>query len=448
MIRSGDIVIVAVSGGPDSVCLLHTLCDLMDDLGMDLVVAHFDHGLRPAEDEAETAFVRDLAQSLGLAFEMEKADPAVVADASIEEKARTARYRFLEQVRAAHRAQRIALGHHLNDQAETVLMRLLRGSGPSGLAGIPPVRDGVMIRPLIDVTRREIEEDLKARHVAYMTDSSNLRTDVLRNNIRLHLMPLLEQYQPRLLERLGDTAELLRSESAYLDLLADRWLDDVGETPEEGRLSFPAADFLLLPLALRRRVARQAIKRIRKTLRRIQQRHIQAIHELAQTEKPQGMLHLPKGMVIQRSYGDLIFSDRPQKDPPSFHYILEGPGTYRLEEIGKTLTLMEFQKGDVFEPDPSSWTAYLDADKIRYPLVARNPRPGDRFIPLGMGGHKKVKDLFVDLKIPLTLRRSTPILLSGDTPVWICGFRIDDRFKVRPDTQKILKITLGTSISL
>jgi tRNA(Ile)-lysidine synthase len=448
MIHSGNRVIVAVSGGPDSVCLLHLLWDLMEELGMDLVVAHFDHGLRPAEDQAETAFVKELAQSFGLPFETEKAAPAAVGDASTEEKARTARYHFLDKVRAAHRAQKIALGHHLNDQAETVLMRLLRGSGPSGLAGIPPMRDGVIIRPLIGLTRREIEDYLKAHHCAYMTDSSNLQADYLRNKIRLQLMPLLEQYQPRLLQRLGDTAELLRSENEYLDLLADRWLDEMGESPEGGDMSFPAGDFLELPLALRRRVARQAIKRLQGSLRRIQQRHIHAIHELAQTHTPQGMLHLPKGVVVQKSYGDLVFSTRPQKEPPSFQYILEGPGNYTLKEIGKTLTLVEFQKEDSFEPDRSPWTAHLDADKIRYPLIARSLRPGDRFIPLGMGGHKKVKDFFVDLKVPFTVRRSTPILLSGDTPVWIGGFRIDDRFKVRADTKKILQVTLGTSISL
>ena len=444
MIHSGDRVIVAVSGGPDSVCLLHLLYDLMDELGIDLVVAHFDHGLRPKEDEAETAFVGDLAQSLALPFDTEKAALGPVVDASIEEKARTARYHFLEKVRATHRAQRIALGHNLDDQAETVLMRLLRGSGPSGLAGIPPVRDGVIIRPLIGVPRREIEDYLKGHHCAYMTDSSNLQTEYLRNKIRLQLMPLLQQYQPRLLERLGDTAELLRAENDYLDLVADRWLDEIGEKAgeKEDELSFPVHAFLELPTPLQRRVARQAIKRIRKSLRRIEVCHIRSIHHLAQAEKPQGALHLPKGLVIQKSYDQLIFSDRAQKEPPSFHYLLKGPGTYALEEIGKTLTLVEIQKSGVLDPGHSPWTVYLDASKLRYPLIARSVRPGDRFMPLGMRGHKKVKDFFMDLKVPSKVRRATPILLSGDTPLWLAGFRIDDRFKLRPDTKKILQATL------
>jgi tRNA(Ile)-lysidine synthase len=444
MIRPGDRVVVAVSGGPDSVCLLHLLYDLRDELGIDIVVAHFNHGLRPAEDEDETAFVRGLAESLVLPFETEKAAPALVADASIEEKARKARYRFLEKVRTTRQAQKIALGHSLDDQAETVLMRLLRGSGPSGLAGIPPVRDRIIIRPLIDVPRRDIEDYLKAHHCKYVTDSSNLQTEYLRNKIRLQLMPLLREYQPRLLERLGRTAELLRDENEYMDLLADHWLDEMRSSPGEGHISFLIDDFLQLPLPLRRRVARQAIKRIRKTTRRIHRRHIHAIHNLAQAEKPQGVLHLPKGLVIQKSYDRLIFSMGAGIEPRSFYYILEGPGTYPMEEIGKTLTLVEIRKEDLFEPGPSPWTVHLDAGKICYPLVARSPRPGDRFIPLGMKGHKKVKDFFVDLKVPSQVRQATLILFSGDTPIWIAGFRIDDRFKVQPHTKKILQATLGT----
>jgi tRNA(Ile)-lysidine synthase len=442
MIDSGDRVIVAVSGGPDSVCLLHVLHDLMDELGIDVVVAHFDHGLRPAEDNAETDFVRTLAQSLNLPFETEKAGLAQMADASVEEKARTARYHFLEKVKAKHRAQKIALGHSLNDQAETVLMRLLRGSGPSGLAGIPPVRDKDIIRPLIGVTRREIEDYLKARNCAHMTDSSNLRTDYLRNKIRLHLMPLLQEYQPRLLERLGDLAALLGDENDYLDYVADRWLDEIGDSTGGGDISFPVDSFLGLPLPLRRRVARQGIRRVRKNLRRIHRRHIRAIHQLVQAERPQGVLHLPDRLVIQKSYDRLIFRSRGQEEPVAFHHVLEGPGTFSLEQIGKSLTLVEMKKDSPFDPAHSPWTVYLDADKLRYPLIVRNMKPGDRFIPFGMAGHKKLKDFFVDLKVPSERRRTTPILVSGNTPVWICGFRIDDRFKVRDDTKKILQVRL------
>ena len=175
MLMRGDLVVVAVSGGPDSVCLLKILHELGDELEVRLVAAHFDHGLRPGEDEEETRFVRDLAASLDLPFETEKAPPLLEdGSASLEERAREARYRFLERVRKGVHARKIALGHTLNDQAETVLMRLLRGSGPSGLAGIPPKREGTIVRPLIQVRREEIEAFLKGRGLSYLIDSPEI----------------------------------------------------------------------------------------------------------------------------------------------------------------------------------------------------------------------------------------------------------------------------------
>jgi tRNA(Ile)-lysidine synthase len=186
MLTPGDLCIVAVSGGADSVCLLDILYGLKEDLGIKLVVAHFNHGLREGEDEEETQFVQDLAFFMDLPFETEKASFLVdEAPGSVEEKARDARYAFMENVRKSLSGQKIALGHHLNDQAETILMRFLRGSGPSGLAGIPPFREKTIVRPLIEIKQDEIESYLKARDLTWIIDSSNLQTDYLRNKIRL-----------------------------------------------------------------------------------------------------------------------------------------------------------------------------------------------------------------------------------------------------------------------
>jgi tRNA(Ile)-lysidine synthase len=443
MIDSGDLLIVAVSGGPDSVCLLDILNEFMDELGIDLVVAHYDHGLRPAEDETETKFVRSLAKSMSLPFETEKTSFLGKNDVSPEEAARTARYTFLEKVRKKHDAQKIALGHNLNDQAETILMRLLRGSGLSGLSGIPPCRNTTIIRPLIEVERQEIEDYLKARKLSSVTDSSNLEQKYLRNRIRLELMPMLKSYQPRLIAHLGHVAEVLRDENDYLERVTENWLDEEAETVTEADISIPIASFLDLPAPLRKRATRQLIKKIRKNLRRISRDHIESIYQLAQADRPQGLLDLPDGLTIKKTYDRLTFTAADPKRPGHFHYLLEGPGTFHLEKIGKTISLVEIEKPKDLNLAHSQWTAYVDADKLRYPILVRNFRPGDRFIPLGMKGHKKVKDFFVDLKIPTELRRLTPILLSEDTPVWISGFRIDDRFKVTPKTKRILKITLN-----
>jgi tRNA(Ile)-lysidine synthase len=445
MISDGDCVIVAVSGGPDSVCLLHLLHELMDELDIHLVVAHFDHGLRPAEDETETAFVRRLAESLKLPFETAKGHLlAKKARGSREEVARNARYAFLERVRRKHKAQKIALGHNLNDQAETVLMRLLRGSGTSGLTGIPPFRDNNIIRPLIEIKRPEIEHYLKSKKLASVTDSSNLKTDYLRNKIRLELMPLLEVHQPQLAHLLAQTAKILRDEDAYLDRITEGWLNRNMERSPHPPFKVPIPSFLALPVALRRRVIRNVIGMVKKDLRRISWHHIEAIQHLAQAEKPQAVLNLPGRLTVKRAYDDLIFPASVSRKPRPFHYTFDGPGAYDLDEIGRRLSIEEIRSRKGLRLRGSRWTAFLDAEKLSFPIILRTFKAGDRFIPFGMKGHKKLKDFFVDLKVPLERRYSTPLLCSGDIPVWVCGFRIDDRFKITTETKKVMKLVFST----
>jgi tRNA(Ile)-lysidine synthase len=443
MISEGDSVIVAVSGGPDSVCLLHILNELKNELHIHLVVAHFDHGLRPAEDESETAFVRGLAESLKLPFETAKGHLlAKRTPGSREEVARNARYAFLDRVREKREAQKIALGHNLNDQAETIVMRLLRGSGPSGLTGIPPCRDGAIIRPLIEIGRPEIENYLNTKKLASVTDSSNLKTDYLRNKIRLELMPLLAQHQPQLVHLLGQTVEMLRDEDDYLERIAESWFSRNMELSPHHTFRVPIASFLGLPVALRRRVIRNLIGKVKKDLRRISWDHIEAIQRLAQAEKPQAALNLPGRLTVKRTYNHLIFSASTKRKPLPFYYTLDGTGTYDLKEIGRSIFVEEIKNRRGLRLRGSKWTAFLDAEKLCFPLTLRTFKAGDRFIPFGMRGHKKLKDFFVDLKVPMEQRRSTPILCCDDTPVWVCGFRIDDRFKVTSETKRVLKTSI------
>ena len=443
MIDPGDRVIVAVSGGPDSVCLLDVLRKLMGELDISLVVAHYNHGQRPKEDDAETEFTRQLAASLDLPFESENAPPFKEGPgASLEERARDARYGFLLKVKRKESAQKIALGHNLNDQAETVIMRLLRGSGPSGLAGIPPFRDHAIIRPLIQIKRETVENYLDVRGLSSVVDSSNLEPGFLRNKIRLDLIPALQKYQPRLIERLGQTAEILRDENVYMDLMAAEWVRGHAEFGPAEEMSIPLAPFNVLARALRNRIIRHLLKRIRKNLRRLDHSHILSINRLGRGRRSQGFLNLPGLIMVQRTYDRLIFTMDTRRKPDDFYYSMGEPGTIHLKETGQTLTLIEVYD----RPEPAEkngpGTALLDAERLNYPLMIRNFRPGDRFIPLGMKGHKKIKDFFIDLKIPSAVRASTPIMVCGDRTVWVCGHRIDDRFKITPGTKRILKATI------
>ena len=445
LVAPGERVVVAVSGGPDSVCLLDILYSLRQELGMELAVAHFDHGLRPGEDQEETRFVASLAAARKLPFETEKAH-IDVAGGSLEERARKARYRFLERVRIRLSAQKIAVGHQRNDQAETVLMRLLRGSGTGGLSGIAPIRDGKIIRPILDLSRSEVESYLKERGLQFKTDPTNRDEKFLRNHIRSLLIPSLQQYQPRVIDILAQTADILREDNHYLEVVSGEWLASHSKVSQKGLVEIGVTALLELPLAVRKRVIRHCIKTVAGGLSGVSLKHIHAVHQLAAGRRSQGTLCLPKGLVVDRVYDRLSFRMGPAARASDYFYLLKKPGRFTLEEAACVLFMEEMprEKGSIRESDP--WTAHLDAERIRYPLVLRNFRPGDKFIPLGMRGHKKVKDLFIDRKVPKDLRSRLPILLSGDEILWICGMMLGQVAKVSPRTEKILKIKIIKSL--
>ncbi|HDR16449.1 MAG TPA: tRNA lysidine(34) synthetase TilS [Desulfobacteraceae bacterium] len=437
MVAPGDLVVTAVSGGPDSVCLIDCLSALSEEFQISLVVAHFDHGLRPDEDAADTAFVHRLAASLNIPCITNPVPPRITPKGSEEEKARTARYRFLEDVRRQTRGRRIAFGHTIDDQAETVIMRLLRGSGCSGLAAIPPVRGKFIIRPMIRISREEVEAYLAARGLDYMLDSSNTGTRYLRNRIRSELMPLLKKYQPRLVERLANTADIIRGDDECLESMAVSWIDRHGLL-HQTRQQIPISRWRQLHPALRMRVLREFINKAG-SLRKIDTRHLKAIERLAASSSPQGVINLPGGMTAQRSYDKLLITRETFQQNP-FRYEIKGPGTFVITDIGLKIDIQEQPRAGPPAETPNQ--ADFDMDILSFPLVLRSFRSGDRFVPLGMQGSKKVKAFFIDIKLPSPERATTPILTSGGRIAWVCGFRLDERFKINENTKRKLRISI------
>jgi tRNA(Ile)-lysidine synthase len=438
MVEAGDTIVTAVSGGPDSVCLLSCLSTLAAKLRISLVVAHFDHGLRPEEDGVETAFTRRLAESLNIPFISNPSPPEIPQKGSEEERARTARYEFLEKVRRQTGAHRVALGHTMDDQAETVLMRLLRGSGASGLAAIPPVRGKFIIRPMIRVTRVEVLAYLDSLGLDYMIDSSNAGNRYLRNRIRSELMPLLSKYQPRLVERLANTADIIREDDECLELLANSWIRGhafFGSVSPQ----IPIPEWKLLHRALRIRVLRQIID-CSGTLRRINTKHLKAIEKLAEGPSPQVTVSLPGGRAAVRSY-DRLFVTRDSLENLPFRRELDGPGTFVFPDLGWEISVVVNPKPD--HPPEGPDQADFDMDLVSFPLILRSFKPGDRFIPIGMKGRKKVKDFFIDNKVTSQQRAATPILTCRGRIVWICGLRADDRFKVKGSTTRKLRVSIN-----
>ncbi len=440
MISSGDRIVAAVSGGPDSVCLLEILFKLRAELGISLIVAHLNHGLRPQEDKRESRFVATLAKKLDLPYVYERAySLAKRRGASLEEKARSVRYEFLERALAEHDAQRVALGHNMNDQAETVLMNFLRGSGPMGLSGMPPVREHRFIRPLIRIRRDEIQTYLKEHDLPFMIDSSNLERRHLRNRIRLDLMPDLLAYQPRLIQHLGDLASLCREEHQFIEEQARKKLEKLRLASSKRTVELSIDGLKDLASPLQYCVVRQAIEQVKGNPRRVDIRHIRAVIDLLDNPKPQLQVRLPEKLVVTKIYGRLRVSIGELKWAGYYAHRIEHTGKFKLPEIDREILFEERPKTAFPGRSVSLQEAFVDLEKIKWPLVVRNFRAGDKFMPLGVGGFKKVKDIFIDNKIPSEERTRIPIVKSGDDIMWVCGVRLDDRYRVTEETRRILR---------
>jgi tRNA(Ile)-lysidine synthase len=423
--------------------LLHALWEMRRDLRLHFVVAHFDHGLRP-EAAQEKSFVRKAAAQLGVPFIGRKADvrqKQLDERLTLQEAAREARYAFLQEAAKAQRATKIALGHTADDQAESIMMRLLRGSGTRGLSGIPPVRGGIIIRPLIEVWREEVESFLRERKVAYLTDPSNRSLHFLRNRVRHELLPILQQYNPRFRQTLVQMADLFRVEEDFWQGMMEEKFAALVRARKKDSLTLDIPSLAAQPLPLRLRSFRHAIEKLLGNLRRVSLAHILLMDNLLQNPEPNKSLHLPQGLCVAKAYQALTLT-RSREEAVPFEHVVVGPGYVEIPEIGRAMCFQVEGRIPRLRFDNSSSIALLDYDTIDFPLSLRSPRPGDRFQPLGMEGEKKVKDLFIDCKIPVAQRKRIPLLFKDDRLLWVAGVRLDHRARLKPETQRVLRVEL------
>lgn len=456
MLERGERLIAAVSGGPDSVALLKVLTLIAAEYNLSLVVAHLNHGLRGAEADGEEDFVRSLSHSMDVECVSGKIDIAALKEPgkSLEELCREQRYAFLKKVAVDYQATKIALGHHLQDQAETVLMNLLRGSGAEGLRGMMPVREGLIIRPLLQVTRKEILAFLEEMGLSFTSDSSNAHDCYLRNRIRHHLLPLLKEgFNHRVEENLSRTAEIMRLDDDYLATEVEGWLCRWGISRQDGEKRLPLTEFLKLHAALQQRVIKNLLARTSRSGQGIDYKHVQAALTLARGSHGSASLDLPGGVLLRREYYTIIFSrlvdrrafpaGRRMSGNLDFCYPVNIPGRVEVKEAGLSIT---FQFAD--RPDqtllsvPGGRTVYLDYGAMRPPLVIRNVIPGDRMQPLGMAGKKKLKALFIDEKVPRASRHLLPLLADQQSVIWAAGLRISSRVSVTEKTRQVLKVEI------
>jgi tRNA(Ile)-lysidine synthase len=458
MFSRGDSVLVAVSGGPDSVALAYVLLTLAVEYSLRPAIAHLNHCLRGPDSDRDAEFVIVLARQLGLPVYAERKDVLAFQRSrrlSLEEAGRRIRYDFFDAVSAKYGFNKIALGHHSDDNAELVLINLLRGSGPLGLSGIAPVREGKIVRPLIHLRRSEIINYLAEKKLPYLTDASNTDPAFMRNKIRHYLIPELQTaYNPRIIETLNRLGEIIRAEEQWLDDALELVLKQCVSFRADQKISLALPDFNQLPKAVKRRVIRKAILWVKKDLRRITLLHVDAILHLIEKGRVTGQLNLPDGVLVERNTVELTILKRNkvgkrqdyrilQKISTDYQYTIFAAGTLFIKEADVSMALCEIDADDL--PDfkkTGAHIAFFDLDRLRFPLLVRNLRPGDRFSPLGVNGTQKVKKYFINHKIPSAQRRICPLLLSGGNIIWIAGHRIDNAVKVSPQTRRVLKAEL------
>ncbi len=438
LILPEETVIVGFSGGPDSLCLSHLLWCLMDKHGWKLALAHFDHHLRGADSLADARFCKEWAESKGLPFFMKAIDigrEALERSESTELAARRCRYDFFRQVQAEIGAQRVALAHHKDDQAETVLMRLIRGTGTDGLAGMRPLREDGVIRPLLAESRKAILGYCESEKLDPRIDHTNFENLYTRNCLRLEVMPLLAaRYNPNITQALCRTAILAAEDSDCLNEIAAKKLMELGSMTPSGMV-LPIQPLTALPPAILKRMIRQGVHHVSGSKENLEAEHLEQVLRLL--ERPRtGKQTVFCRTSFRVSYGSLILSKEQEPVLPDEAEIPIDDGSY--EVFGGRITLRTLTP-DEWRPDADRGPLciVIDRDSVLGPLKVRGRQNGDRMMPFGMKSFKKLKDLMIDQKIPRDVRDTVPVLCDGEKIVWVAGVRMDERVRVK-NTSKIL----------
>jgi len=469
LLPSGGNVVVGVSGGPDSLCLLHVLRALAPEYGVTLHVAHLNHQLRGRDADEDAAFVQRLVAEWGLRCTVAARDVTAYAERerlAIEEAARQMRYGFLAEVAQQIGSETIAVAHHADDQAESVLMHVIRGSGIAGLRGMrpksemgdlrlanlqSPISTLRLIRPLLYISRADIDAYCAANSLNPRFDVSNLDQTYFRNWLRHTVLPLLAEHNPGVRDVLCRTAEVA---TADYDLLrADMehaWAQVARVSP--AAITFDLAGWRALPLALKRATVRQAIHQLRQHLRNINFVHVERAVDVAEHGTTGDRATLADGLMLTLAYDSFTVADESHEGllpdwpllEPGTQMTVSVPGICALPDSDWALetrvsTIEETTLVVTANLDP--WTAYLDADLCSDPLTLRTRWPGDRIVPQGMSGHTmKVNELMINTKTPRVARDRMPLLVCGERIVWACGLRIDEHVRVTPATRCVLHL--------
>ncbi|HEX3028065.1 MAG TPA: tRNA lysidine(34) synthetase TilS [Clostridia bacterium] len=448
LIENGDSIVVGVSGGPDSICLLHVLYCLRDELGIRIYAVHINHMLRGSEADMDQDYVRRFCSDKGIQLFERSVDVRAVSDAkgiSLEEAGREARYQEFRTVAEITGSGKIAVAHNKNDQAETILMHIIRGTGLDGLKGMEYNRGGV-IRPLLDISRSEIEYYCDQQGLSPRIDSSNLENIYTRNKIRLDLIPYIKKLLDiDISNSLIRMASLIKDDSIFIEGCVKEAYEGCVAEKDSNSIIMDISKLIGYDTSIMRRVIRNAIRELKGEIKGIENVHVENALELARFGRTGSEIHLPGGLRIEKSYSNLKLKIANNKKKPSkFNKRISIPGTTSIPENGFTVEAALINTADIqtelklYRQD--GFIQFFDYEALSEGIYIRNRENGDIFKPLKSKGKKKLKEYFIDSKIPRELRDSIPLVAIGNEIVWIIGYKISDKFKVTENTKCVLKL--------
>ena len=450
LIEEHEGIVVGVSGGPDSICLLHLLWRLKEQLNLKIFAVHLDHQFRGIEAEKDAEYVEEFCKTLGIEsfiFSYDVSKYSKENGITFEEAGRELRYRLFHETLKKTGSKKIAVAQNRNDQAETVLMRLMRGSGLEGLAAIDYKRDEKIIRPLLDISRKEIEAYCEEYDLKPRIDKTNLETIYTRNKIRLELMPYIEKnFNSRIIDTLWRSANLLRDDRDYLIKEAEKKLKDLTVSKDKHIYSLGLKEFNKLHISMKKRVLRSAIEKVKGNLKEIGSTHIESIIKVADKKTVGLSIDLPGHIIAGLGYNSIDIKvkevTKNKIKNEDFEYKLNIGEVTSLEVLDASMEAEILPTSEMHVDKYNNHTIYIDYNKVVGSLTIRNRRSGDKFKPLGMKGSKKIKDYFIDQKVPKEVRNKIPLVCDEKGIIWILGYRMSENYKVDMKTDKVIKLSL------
>ena len=443
LIEENDHIVVGVSGGPDSMALLYCLLEARKTIPFSIHIAHVNHGVRGEEARSDQLFVERISKELGLPYytiNVNMIEYGKERGITAEEAGRELRYGFFRDILERHGRGKIAVAHNMNDQAETLLMRIMRGTGPDGLKGMDYKSDDI-IRPILGIDRKEIEDYIRQKGIETVLDKTNLQPIYSRNKVRLELIPYIEEnFNPNIVTTLWRMSRIFSLDLNFLEEHTKIKFKNMLKSHDKNSIILHGDKFLVEDRSIQQRIIRNTILELNKSLQGISEGQIAGAVNLVNNLETGKEFHLSNDIILRINYDEIIIEKSREREKIAYSYDIDVPGSIILEN-GYCLETRIFTKDNDFVMEKTKNVKYFDYDKVEGNIRIRNRRDGDRFIPFGMKGSKKLKDYFIDEKVPRDLRDRIPLVVDNENIMWVVGYRISELYKITQDTKRILSIS-------